>query len=109
MKKELQFAENVTSELMLKELRKELDSPGVLIFKRLRSCSAWVAETDNYYILKSYNTMVAFIDKRTDTLYDVLRLVYGYTATSAQHISKFEKDYCRGKWNCTNRFQWRDI
>lgn len=31
----------------------------------------------------------ALYDKSADTLYDVLRGVYGYTATSAQHIAKF--------------------
>ena len=76
-------------------------------YKRLRTCKAVVVETENYYILQSYRTTVAVIDKRTDTLYDVLRYVYGYTATSAQHISKFEKDYCRGKWNCEMRLTYR--
>lgn len=75
--------------------------------KRLRSCSAIVWETEHYYILQSYNTHVAVIAKTTDTLYDLLRCVYGYTATSAQHISKFEKDYCRGKWNCETRLTYR--
>lgn len=76
-------------------------------YNRLRTCKAVVVETENYYILQSYRTTVAVIDKRTDTLYDVLRYVYGYTATSAQHISKFEKDYCRGKWNCEMRLTYR--
>lgn len=76
-------------------------------FKRLRTCSAVVFETENYYILQSYRTPIAVIAKSTDTLYDVLRYVYGYTATSAQHISKFEKDYCRGKWGCEMRMTYR--
>ena len=85
-------------------------------FKRLRSCSAEVApvidaETGEllYYVLRSYRTIVAAIDVRTDTLYDFLRYVYGYTSTSAQHISKFDKDYGRGKWGCANRLTYRDI
>ena len=85
-------------------------------FKRLRSCSAEVApvmdaETGEllYYVLRSYNTIVAAIDVRTDTLYDFLRYVYGYTATSAQHIAKFDHDYGIGKWGCTNRLTYRDI
>lgn len=68
---------------------------------RLRSCSATVFDiVDNttgevlYRVLRSYATIVAFVDERTNTMYDVLRLVYGYTATSAQHISKFHRDYC---------------
>lgn len=53
--------------------------------KQLKSCQAWVWETD--------------------TLYDVLRIVYGYTATSAKHISIFRKASCyggygAGKWGC---------
>lgn len=66
--------------------------------KRLRYCQAYVYETPSFYVLRSYNTVVAIIDKSTDTCYDFLRLVYGYTSTSAQHISKFEKDYGRSKW-----------
>lgn len=77
-------------------------------FKRLRKSSAVVFETENYYILKSYRTIIAVIAKATDTLYDVLRYVYGYTATSAQHISKFEQDYCRGKFRCEMRLTYRD-
>lgn len=76
--------------------------------KQLRSCSARVYDLEKYYVLLSYSTIVAIIDKETDTLYDFLRYVYGYTATSAQHISKFEKDYCKGKWNCLGgRYTYR--
>ena len=85
-------------------------------FKRLRSCSAEVAhvidaETGEllYYVLRSYNTIVAAIDVRTDALYDFLRYVYGYTSTSAQHISKFDHDYGMGKWGCTNRLTYREV
>lgn len=83
---------------------------------KLRSCSADVAEVINsetgrveYYVLRSYNTIVAAIDTRTDTLYDFLRKVYGFTSTSAQHISKFEKDYCQDKWNCAERLTWKVV
>ena len=79
------------------------------LWKRLNNCQAYVLETKSYYILKSYNTIVAWIEKEFDTLYDALRMVYGYTATSAQHIAKFEKAYCKGKWNCADRFTYRDI
>ena len=73
-------------------------------WKRLRSCSAEVLETHNFFILRSYNTVVAVIDKLTGNTYDVLRVVYGYTATSAQHIAKFTNDYGNGK-----RYTWREI
>lgn len=75
--------------------------------EQLRSCNAKVYTGGNYYVLQSYNTVVAFIDRRADCLYDVLRLVYGYTSTSAQHISKFEHDYCAGDWRCKARYTWR--
>ena len=65
----------------------------ILSDNRLRICNANVVETHEYYILRSYSTIVAFIDKSTGVLYDVLRLVYGYTDTSAKHISKFDHDY----------------
>ena len=78
-------------------------------WERLRSCSAEVAKVGNWYVLRSYNTIVAIIDTKTDTLIDFLRYVYGYTATSAQHISKFSKDYGMGKWGCTNRLTYREV
>lgn len=85
-------------------------------WRRLRSCSAEVAPIIDcktgellYYALRSYNTVVAAIDVRTDTLYDFLRYVYGYTSTSAQHISKFSKDYGSGKWGCAHSLTYRDI
>lgn len=85
-------------------------------WRQLRKCSASVApavdkETGEvmYYVLRSYRTIVAAIDVRTDTLYDFLRYVYGYTATSVQHISKFGQDYGRGKWGCTNRVTYREV
>lgn len=61
--------------------------------KKLRSCKAVVYETTEYYILQSYNTPIAVIVKASQTLIDMLRCTYGYTATSAQHIAKFKSDY----------------
>lgn len=63
---------------------------------RLRTCQATVYENERYIVLISYTTTVAFIDKRERKAYDILRLVYGYTSTSAQHIAKFFSDYARG-------------
>ena len=77
--------------------------------KRLRNCSAVVLEYENYYILQSYDTLIAFIDKATDTLYDVLRYVYGFTSTSAQHISKFKHDYGADKWGCHRELRWYSV
>ena len=78
-------------------------------WERLRSCSAEVTKVGNWYVLRSYRTIVAIIDTQTDTLIDFLRYVYGYTATSAQHIAKFSQDYGRGKWGCANRVTYREV
>ena len=69
---------------------------------RLRTCSASVYETPDYIVLRSYSTIVAYINKNTREFFDALRYVYGYTATSAQHISKFRNDY-------TNYFDWSKV
>ena len=87
----------------------DFQSNAIIASRKLRSCSAVVHDTDNYYFLQSYNTIVAFIDKSTDTCYDILRLVYGYTATSAQHISKFEHDCGRGKRGCTAELRYYPV
>lgn len=107
MRKDTQLAINKKVE----EAIKEYNSVGFVPTNkvRLRTCKAWVTECGYYKVLQSYSTIVAFIDTRTDTLYDILRWVYGYTATSTQHISKFEKDYCAGKWNCAERLTWREV
>ena len=71
-----------------------INEDGKAIFvRRLRTCNATVLETEHFFVLQSYRTYVAAIDKETNTLYDFLRYVYGYTATSAQHIAKFAHDY----------------
>ena len=101
-KKEVQTQINDICLSAMEDAQKELDAIPYAdrIWKRLRSCSAEVITTENYYILRSYRSLVAFIDRRCDTLYDVLRYVYGYTATSAQHITKFNHDYCARCWGC---------
>jgi len=82
----------------------------------LRNCSAhvnYVTDTETgeilYAVLTSYHTVIAIIDYATDTLYDFLRYVYGYTATSAQHIAKFSHDYGLGKWGCTNKLTYKEV
>ena len=77
---------------------------GELNVSRLRKCSAEVYETAGYFLLRSYNTLVAVIEKSTGNCYDILRVAYGYTATSVQHIAKFSNDYGNGK-----RYTWREI
>ena len=76
---------------------------------RLRKCQAYVYETPSFYVLRSYNTVVAIIEKSTDTCYDFSRGVYGYTHTTAQHISKFDIDYGRSKFGCDERVTYREV
>ena len=74
-------------------------------YKRLRTCQAMVFDYEDCYILQSYHTLVAGIRKDTMEDVDFLRMVYGYTATSAQHIAKFFADYGNGG----TRNVWRNI
>ena len=76
--------------------------------KKLRSCQAAVYETSDYYILQSYNTLIAVIIKENYILIDMLRYVHGYTATSAQHIAKFRHDFTPYPW-CYPVRTWRKI
>lgn len=76
---------------------------------RLRTCQAYVYETPSFYVLRNYNTVVAIIDKSSDICYDFLIAVYGYTNTSTQHISKFDKDYARGVYGCKERVTYCEV
>ncbi len=70
--------------------------------RRLDYCTAEMFNVGSRYTaLRSYNTIVAFYDYDSDTLYDVLRYVYGYTATSAKHIAKF-----RNRMNPATELRW---
>ena len=59
--------------------------------RSLYSCNAEIWEYKGFLALVSYGTPIAVDAPDNATLYDCLRIVYGYTATSAQHISKFSK------------------
>lgn len=77
----------------LRDALGELENTESRKARRLRSCTAWVLGTKSFYILKSYNTIIAVISKENGNTYDALRMVYGYTATSAGHVAKFAHDY----------------
>ncbi len=62
-------------------------------YRRLNTCQAHTFGLANFVILVSYETEVACIDGRTGICYDYLRKYSSYTATSAQHIAKFMKQY----------------
>ena len=79
---------------------------------RLRSCQATVYETENYYLLQSYNTFIACMKKDDYSVYDALRHEYGYTSTSAQHIAKFDSLTCYGGYKPeygNKRYTWRNV
>ena len=107
MKKAKQYQINEDVKHFLDVLVTELNTANKVA--RLRTYNAYVYETKSFYILKSYRTFVACIYKPTDTLVDFIRFVYGYTSASAHHISKFEKDYCTGKWKCKERLRYREV
>ena len=57
---------------------------------KLYSCNAEIWECTGILVLVSYGTPIAVYTDEW-SLYDCLRVVYGYTATSSQHICKFIK------------------
>lgn len=105
-KKELQLQENeIALDHYTKfkaKLDEELRHPYTV--KRLRTMSAEILYTDNYYILRSYNTLIAFMPINTGRVIDVLRYVYGYTATSAKHVSAFTEQL-----HATERYTWKEV
>ena len=94
------------NEMCLDVYRKATDEyiNGESNVKPFRRCAAEVYETPGYFLLRSYRTLIAVVEKSTGNCYDILRVAYGYTATSAQHIAKFSNDYGNGK-----RYTWREI
>ena len=82
---------------IIDDIDNDIENAGLQKVGRLRACTATVYETERYYILESYNTFVAAIQKDTGFMVDFLRYVYGYTSTSAQHIAKFRNDYHAAK------------
>lgn len=73
---------------------------------QLNSCKAFMYDTPDYIILKSYRTIVAFIDKRDMVLYDFSRYAYGYTSTTSQYIAKFARKY---NIDPENRYTWKEV
>ena len=64
---------------------------------KLYSCNAEIREYMGILVLVSYGTPIALY--ADGALYDCLRVVYGYTATSSQHISKFKKWLSENNYN----------
>lgn len=87
----------------MEELKGEYNY-GLYPSTRLNKCQADVIVTENYFILRSYSTIVAVIVKDGKKLIDVLRHEYGYKVTSAQHITKFAKIY-----GAEEKYTWRYV
>lgn len=66
-------------------------------------CNAEILEYKGFLALVSYRTPIAVYVPGNATLYDCLRIVYGYTATSAKHISKFSK------WLAENNYPVKEV
>ena len=104
-KKEMQKIENEMVEKALEKAPKIWIKVGKNLgyATRLDYCQAWVYQKNGYTFLISYNTVVAFIDE-SGNMFDVLRLGYGYTTTSAKHISKF-----RSMFHHVSEHTWREV
>lgn len=85
------------------EIFNEKDEKPISV-RRFDYCQAQIIETESYYVLRSYQSLVAVFSKKTNIGYDFLRYVYGYTASSAKHISKFFKVF-----GVTNIYTYRRV
>ena len=70
MKKAEQKMINETVAHVYNELQQEFNTGMYHRLGRLRTCQAWVIETESYYVLQSYNTIVALIPIGTSVCYD---------------------------------------
>ena len=76
--------------------------------RTLYYCNAEIWEYKGFLALVSYKTPIAVYAPDNATLYDCLRIVYGYTATSAQHISKFSKWLAMNNYPLNSFVRFRD-
>ena len=106
MKKSEQRAINKKVEYELEHYNEITEKWEIKYVGRLRHCHANVYETYFYYVLRSYNTVVAVINKADMALYDFSRYVYGYTANTAQHIAKFANEY---DVSPSDRYTWKEV
>ena len=76
--------------------------------RTLYYCNAEIWEYKGFLALVSYKTPIAVYTPDNATLYDCLRIVYGYTSTSAQHISKFSKWLAENNYPVKEFVRFRD-
>ena len=75
---------------------------------KLYFCNAEIWEYKGFIALVSYYTLIAVYTPDDESLYDCLRIVYGYTATSAKHISKFSKWLAENNYPVKEFVRFRD-
>ena len=91
MKKNEQIEVNAYVENIVNDINALLRTKSPAAWYGLYSCKAEWTIVGDWMLLRSYSTIVAAYNRETDEFFDFLRLVYGYTATSAQHIAKFRE------------------
>lgn len=101
MFKECNISKSADSKLLYTNIKNMLYSVVRKGEKRckLYTCKAEVWEYDGLLVLVSYSTPVAMYLPDNATIYDCLRPIFGYTATSAQHIAKFSKWLAEDNYN----------
>lgn len=98
MKKNEQIEINTYVENIVNDINALLRTEKQIQWKQLYHCSAGTCIVKgDWILLRSYSTIVAAYNIYNAELFDFLRLVYGYTSTSAQHIAKF-RNYCRDEF-----------
>lgn len=98
MKKYEQIAINHRALKVMRDSMNDVESVyrnSVAHWTPLNHCQAGFLFTasGHYIVLRSYSTVVAAIDCNDGICYDFSRWVYGYTATTTQHIHKFAKRF----------------
>lgn len=71
----------------------------VTTWHRINYCQAWYGaialKNKLYYIIQSYNTIVAIYSTNTEILYSIGR----FSVTTYQHIRKYKINYTPNKYN----------
>ena len=110
-KQEQEVINYVSKNLYDMALKEECIKPS----KSLHNCNARVFETENFYILQSYSTIVAVIEKHSDIMADVKFMNYDFEAsdhtckTTSQHIRKFCKDYGTYEKRCKIEYRYYPV
>lgn len=89
MNKKLQIQDNNEVLLAINRFNEEIKHCPIDKVNRLRTCNAYVYETPSFYVLRSYNNVVAIIEKSTDTCYDFFKIclrIHSGISTAHQQV-----------------------